>query len=165
MQRLIIAALLLATPFAMAGKVYQWKDANGNTVFSDQPPPGQKADAKDVKSNVIQTSGGGYDLREAMRKAPVTLWANNCGEGCDEARLLLSKRGVPYSLRNPQASPADFDALKKLLGADVAVPVLQVGNNAVKGFEASGWQAALDNAGYPKAPDPTGKNLLAPNKP
>jgi hypothetical protein len=165
MQRLIIAALLVAAPFALAGKVYQWKDANGNTVFSDQPPPDKKVEGKDIKSNVIQTSGGGFDLREAMRKSPVTLWANNCGESCDNARLLLSKRGVPYGLRNPQASPADYEALKKILGTDVSVPVLQVGNNALKGFEANGWQAALDSAGYPKTADPTAKNLVAPAKP
>lgn len=35
------AALLLALP-VFAGKVYQWKDANGVTHFSDAPPPDQQ---------------------------------------------------------------------------------------------------------------------------
>lgn len=159
MQRLVLA-LLLVSSCAMANKVYQWKDANGNTVYSDQPPVGQKSQEKDYKSNVIQTSGGGFDLKEAMRKSPVTLWANNCGQSCDDARSLLAKRGVPYSMRNPQATPADLDALKKVLGGDPVIPVLQIGTNTIRGFEASTWQAALDSAGYPKAPDPTAKNLM-----
>ncbi|WP_374354086.1 glutaredoxin family protein [Chitinimonas sp.] len=162
MRRLLLALLILSAPFALAGKVYQWKDANGNIVFSDTPPPDQKAQSKDIKTNVIQTSGGGFDLKEAMRKSPVILWANNCGESCDSARLLLSKRGVPYGLRNPQASPADLEALKKILSGDAVVPVLQVGATTLRGFEPESWQGALDNAGYPKSADPTAKNISGP---
>jgi hypothetical protein len=35
-----LAALLLALP-VFAGKVYQWKDAQGVTHYSDSPPPAQ----------------------------------------------------------------------------------------------------------------------------
>jgi len=154
MQRLIIALFVLAAPFATAAKVYQWKDANGNVVFSDQPPPGQQAQQKDVQANVMQTSGGSFTTREAVRKSPVILWANSCGPDCDSARALLGKRGIPYGLRNPQASPADYDALNKIAGAAV-VPVLQVGSNVLKGFNEENWQAAIDQAGYPKSADPT----------
>ena len=156
MQRLLFALSIGLAPFALAASVYQWKDANGNMVYSDQPPPGQAATQKSLQANVMQTSGGGYSLREAIRKSPVTLWMNNCGDNCDSARALLTKRGVPYSLRNPEASAADTEALKKLVGAVVA-PVLQVGTASLKGFDEGAWQSALDQAGYPKAPDPTFK--------
>ncbi|QNM95854.1 glutaredoxin family protein [Chitinimonas koreensis] len=154
MKSALLIALLLAAPFGFAAKVYQWKDANGNVIFSDQPPPGQQVKEKDVKANVITTSGGNFITREAMRKNPITLWSNNCGEPCDNARALLGKRGVPYALRNPQASTGDYDQLKKLAG-DVVVPVLQVGDTALKGFQDTSWAAALDQAGYPKTADPT----------
>lgn len=36
-----LAALLLASP-ALAGKVYQWKDAKGVTHYADSPPPGRQ---------------------------------------------------------------------------------------------------------------------------
>lgn len=36
-----LAAVLLALP-ALAGPVYQWKDANGVTHYSDKPPAGQQ---------------------------------------------------------------------------------------------------------------------------
>ncbi|MFC4161077.1 glutaredoxin family protein [Chitinimonas lacunae] len=156
MKRLAIVIALLV-PFAhAAGKVYSWKDANGNVIYSDQPPPGQKVEEKAVKTNNIQTSGGGYEMREAIRKNPVTLWANNCGEACDQAKALLTKRGVPYSLRNPESNERDLEELKRLSGAAV-VPVLQVGTAVNKGFRESSWHAALDGAGYPRSADPTVK--------
>ena len=163
MKRAVLLTLILAAlmPVAQAAKVYQYKDANGNIVFSDQPPPGQKAETKDVKANVMQTSGGNFLTREAIRKNPVILWNNNCGEQCDNARNLLVKRGVPYSLRNPQASTSDFDQLKKVAG-EAIVPVLQVGDKVLKGFQDGGWDAALDAAGYGKAPDPTLKGQPQP---
>ncbi|GAB3268116.1 DUF4124 domain-containing protein [Chitinimonas naiadis] len=164
MKRAVLLTLILAAlmPFAQAAKVYQYKDANGNIVFSDQPPPGQKAETKDVKANVMQTSGGNFLTREAIRKNPVILWSNNCGEQCDNARALLAKRGVPYSLRNPQASQADLDQLKKIAG-EAVVPVLQVGDKVLKGYQdGSGWEAALDAGGYGKTPDPTLKGQAQP---
>ncbi|QDQ26218.1 glutaredoxin family protein [Chitinimonas arctica] len=154
LSALITLGLALALPMAHAAKVYSWKDASGNVVFSDQPQPGQKADVKDVKGNVVQTSGGNFITREAVRKNPVTLWINNCGDACDSARTMLAKRGVPYSLRNPQASTADYDQLKKLTG-EAMVPSLQVGESTLKGFSESAWAAALDSGGYAKSGDPT----------
>lgn len=158
MKRAIVCLVLLM-PLAYGGKVYQYKDANGKTVFSDVPPDGKQAEIKDIKTNSIQTSGGGYALNQAMRSNPVVLWTNSCGKPCDEARELLRKRGVPYAVRNPEVSDSEREALKKLIG-DVAVPVLQVGTQTRKGLEETGWHAALDQAGYPKIADPTAKNLI-----
>ncbi|MBL8507402.1 MAG: glutaredoxin family protein [Chitinimonas sp.] len=157
---LITLGLLLALPVAHAAKVYQWKDANGNVVFSDQPPPGQKTEQREIKSNVIQTSGGNFATREAIRKNPVTLWSNSCGDTCDSARALLTKRGVPYSMRNPQASNGEMEELKRIAG-DTVVPVLQVGGSTLKGFEEGSWSSALDAAGYGKTADPTLKDQAA----
>ena len=47
MKRSLIASLIacMAIAFATtaAAQVFQWKDANGKTIFSDKPPP---SDAK-----------------------------------------------------------------------------------------------------------------------
>jgi len=83
--------------------------------------------------------------------APVTLYASACGIPCDQARQLLTQRGVPFSGKDPQASPEAQAELKKLTGR-LSVPVLVVGSERIDGFEAGQWQAALDRAGYPKAP-------------
>ncbi len=162
MPRLLLLAftLLVLSPLSYAASVYQWKDASGNVVFSDQPPTNQQSQKRDIKSNVVDTSGGNFNTREAMRNNPVTLWTNSCGQSCDDARSMLSKRGVAYSLRNPEASATDFDLLKKLVGL-ATVPVLQVGSKTLTGFNAGAWASALDEAGY-KTPDPTLKAGATP---
>lgn len=51
---LAIALLALSLP-ALAGTVYQWKDAKGNTHYSDSPPPnrGHKARVLDPKGAAV----------------------------------------------------------------------------------------------------------------
>jgi len=55
--RVRIAAVLLLglLPLTCAAQVYQYKDAQGRTVFSDTPPPGANATKKSL--NVPQPSG------------------------------------------------------------------------------------------------------------
>ena len=135
-----------------AAQLYQWKDAQGRTVYSDQPPPPsiKEAQPKVFRGNVIET-GESYAARTAREKFPVTLYASACGPLCDQARQLLTQRGIPFSNKDPQASTEAEAELKKLTGR-TSVPVLVIGSDKIDGFEAVQWQAALDHAGYPKAP-------------
>ena len=146
-----LTMLLLAASATAAG-VYTWTDpASGKTVYSDQPPPASiKAQQKNLQGNSIETSGPGYSLKEAMKKAPVTLFATECGMACDEARKLLNKRGIPFTLKNPETQAKYADELKQL-GGGLTVPVLLVGSKTAKGFEVSQWNSLLDQAGYPQA--------------
>ena len=154
MRNPTLTMLLLATLAApvMADRVYTWTDpATGKTVFSDQPPPpSAKGQQKDLKNNSIETSGPGYALKQAMKSAPVTLFANECGEPCDNARKLLQKRKVPFTLKNPETQAKYADELKQL-GGGLTVPVLLVGSKTAKGFDVSQWNSLLDQAGYPQA--------------
>lgn len=149
----ILMAIWLAAASLSAGaaQLYQWKDAQGRTVYSDQPPPPsiKNAQQKAFKGNVIEI-GESYDAKTAREKHPVTLYASACGIPCDQARQLLTQRGVPFSGKDPQASPEAQAELKKLTGR-LSVPVLVVGSERIDGFEAGQWQAALDRAGYPKS--------------
>ncbi|MBB5020427.1 glutaredoxin [Chitinivorax tropicus] len=156
---LIALMLLSLAGGVVAGQVYTWTDpATGKTVFSDQPPPPHiKGQQKDFKGSTIQTSVQGYAMQEAIRKNPVTLFSSDCGDVCTNARQLLIKRGIPYTLKNPGTQQAYMDELKKLSGSD-QVPVLIVGSKATNGFEASSWHSALDAAGYPKAESPAMAN-------
>lgn len=150
-QLIIATAALVALTAAHAADVYRWVDKDGRVVYSDiPPPPGAKnPELRKLDRNAVEVDKTSFATREAVKKTPVTLYANNCGEPCDKARQLLAKRGIPFSSKNPESSQADADALKKLIGA-LEVPVLLVGSNPLKGFEAGSWEAALDSAGYPK---------------
>ena len=150
---LIMAAAWLAMASAplAAAQLYQWKDAQGRMMYSDQPPPASVTNAqqKSFKGNLIE-SGESYATKTAREKHPITLYASACGVPCDEARKLLTDRGAPFSNKDPQASPEAQAELQKLTGRS-SVPVLVVGSDRIDGFEAGQWQAALDRAGYPKS--------------
>ena len=148
---MVAAWLAVASAPLAAAQLYQWKDAQGRTVYSDQPPPSsiRNAQQKSFKGNLIEV-GESYSTRTAREKYPITLYASACGPLCDQARQLLNERGVPYSNKDPQASPEAQTELKKLTGRS-SVPVLIVGSDKVDGFESGQWQAALDRAGYPKS--------------
>ena len=163
----IAAALAVALSTALEApaqtSVYKWTDAEGKVHFSDTPPPAN------VTKNVTEMrmgSGGGLDssqvpyaVQMAMKSYPVTLYtAPQCGDPCDQGRSLLGNRGIPYTERDAQASREDAEAVKKAIGA-LQVPVLMVGNDALKGFDPNAWTSALDGAGYPRTKLP---GTLAP---
>jgi glutaredoxin len=162
--RILMTVWLAAasTPL-VAAQLYQWKDAQGRMVYSDQPPPPsvKGAQQKSFKGNFIEV-GESYVAKAAREKYPVTLYASACGAPCDQARQLLADRGVPFSSRDPQVSPEAQAELQKLTGR-LSVPVLTVGSEKIDGFETGQWQAALDRAGYPKSALPGGKPMPAAN--
>jgi len=151
----IMAVWIAAASMPLAAaQLYQWKDAQGRMVYSDQPPPAsvKNAQQKAFKGNVIE-GGESYAVKTAREKYPVTLYASACGAPCDQARQLLGERGIPFSGKDPQASPEAQAELQKLTGR-LSVPVLVVGSDKIDGFEAGQWQSALDRAGYPKSAPP-----------
>lgn len=157
----LIAALLITVP-AQAAQLYQWKDAQGHVFYSDQqPPPSVKnATQKSFKGNFIE-GGDSYAMKRAREKSPVTLYSTACGVPCDQAKRHLEQRGIPYTSKNPE-SGEDRAALLKLTGRS-NVPVLLVGTAKIDGYEVGQWDAALDQAGYPKTGDLSKKAIPAAN--
>ena len=159
--RILICALLFSAGAGLAGNLYRWVDSEGTVHYSDQPPPPSVKDVQEKKlgANVIEGSPT-YELQQAVKNFPVTLYATDCGAGCNKARQLLSKRGVPYNEKNPNQQPDSAEALKKIAG-DLLVPTLVVGDSqTLKGFEENAWNSALDAAGYPKTPTPEAAKAL-----
>jgi glutaredoxin len=104
-----------------------------------------------VQNNVlaqsINTSGMPFELRRAVENFPVTLYTGlNCTP-CDAGKALLSSRGVPF-IEKTIDTQADINALKARNLGD-QLPVLNVGNRTIKGFETEQWEAALNFASYP----------------
>jgi hypothetical protein len=83
-----------------AAQLYRWVDKDGKVEWRDTPPP-TSVPAKNVEQrrlgdNVISTSELPFATQHAMKTNPVTLWANDCGDACNQARAHLARRGVPY---------------------------------------------------------------------
>ncbi|MFA5241721.1 MAG: glutaredoxin family protein [Sulfuricella sp.] len=152
MKFILVLLCCTLAGLAQAGELFRWVDADGKVHYTDQPPPAsaKKVEEKKLTGSTIDTSQLPYATQQALRKSPVTLYANDCGEPCTQARNHLVQRGIPFSSKNPQTTPADAEALTKLVGA-AYVPVLVVGSAVSKGYEKEAWDAALDTAGYPKS--------------
>jgi glutaredoxin len=149
MRTRFLAVLLLLPALAQA-QMYRWLDDKGKVHFSDRPPA---SGARNLQKQSLPAAQGAapplpYALQQPVRNFPVTLYTSQaCGDACAKARELLNQRGVPYS----EASVADEEDLANLqqLSGGNSVPVMTVGREVLKGFEAGAYASALDNAGYP----------------
>lgn len=149
MQRLLVLCLALCCGLAQA-QTYRWTDANGRTVVSDTPPPGQARNVARVGGAAQPDDGLPFATRLAAEKHPVLLYtAAECTSECEQARDLLKKRNIPYTEKMIK-TPEDFDELQQLVG-DVFVPSVKVGAQFHRGFTATAYHNLLDLAGYPKA--------------
>ena len=147
----LATCLALAAFAAQAQAVYKWVDKEGKVHFGDSPPA-------EIDATQQRVHGGGasteeqlpYATQMAMKRSPVVIYTSGgCGDMCAKAKELLSRRGIPFTEKHPETNPDDAKALKDLVGA-LVVPVVSVGSNTVRGFDAEQWQAALDEAGYAK---------------
>jgi len=148
---LLLGCLAVMPSGAQAGELYRWVDAKGKVHYGDVPPVGA-AQVTPIKSPAAVTPVENlpYETRRAQQNFPVILYvADNCTTPCDQARSLLSKRGIPFSEKK-LITQEDIDAFKALSGFDSA-PTLAVGRTFLKGFLANQWHGELDIAGYPKA--------------
>jgi glutaredoxin len=149
-------ALMLAAASVVAQQpqVYRYDDPSGRVVYSDRAPPSdvKNVQTKRMGANFVESSQPSVAAQMAAERFPATLFTFECGEVCQNAEALLNKRGVPYSVVDVQRDEQGLIRMKALSGEDRA-PVLALGEKIiVKGYSEQRWQAALDEAGYPKAP-------------
>ena len=150
MKPWMLLAVMMSSALPAQAETYKWVDAEGRVHYSDQPPPpsAKKSERKQLGDKPGDIAMP-YVLQQAVKNFPVTIYVYDCGDGCNRARALLAKRGVPHAARDPLA-PEVRDELKKLTAGQEVAPVLQVGRRILLGFEEARWNAALDDAGYPK---------------
>ena len=151
---LAVAFAASATLWAMTGvaqTTYRWIDKNGQTIYSDQPPPaGARQVVRSGAPERDDEAALPYATRRAVEKFPVTLYtAANCVEPCERARALLNGRGVPFTEKLLK-SEDELAELARELGGEANVPTLYVGRQHVVGFEGVAWNNLLDLAAYPK---------------
>jgi glutaredoxin len=144
-----LAALLCAA--SASAQVYKWKDAKGVIHFSDIPPA-TALDKSEVRTRAAADSGPAlpYELAQAARSNPVTLYTAGGCAPCDQARGFLQHRGIPYSEKTV-SSAEDSQNLKEA-GSEGQLPLLLIGRNKLVGFAAGAWNEALDAAAYPAQP-------------
>lgn len=156
---LACVALASALPLSVQAQgVYRIVGPDGRVSFSDRPPVDGTKKSSELKSAEADSGSASnssnaqlpYQLREATKRYPVTLYAAKDCSPCDEARSHLQNRGIPFAERSIETA-SDADALKKLSGQD-SLPFATVGSQHLKGFNADSWNQYLSAAGYPAQP-------------
>jgi len=148
-MRMRFVAPLLLLPLLAQAQMYRWVDEDGKVHYSDRVPT---SGARNVQKQSISAAQGSsplpYALQQAVKNFPVALYTSEgCKDPCAQAREWLNKRGVPYS-EHTVVDETDIAELKKLSGGS-GVPVMTVGREVYRGFEAGNYKVALDTAGYP----------------
>ena len=160
MKSFVIVVLLGLVTLGHAAQVYEWVDEKGVKQYTQQPPPPhiKNVQQKRLATSVVETRGPSYSMQQAMKNFPVTLYiTTDCGDPCKSARAHLARRGIPFTEKNPQ-KPEEIEHFRKLTGGGMEVPLLLIGQiHTIKGFLASEWDAAFDQAGYPRAAEPGAK--------
>ena len=178
--RYIAIALMFAAAGAHA-QMYKWVAPDGSISYSDKPPPATAA-----KVERKSYSGGGssfsdlpYEVAQAAKNSPVTLYtAKECGD-CDSGRQFLNARGIPF-MEKTVTTNEDIEKVKQVSG-DHRLPVIVIGRNKHIGFDPGKWGSTLTAASYPAtntlpktysnpAPEPAvppapEKTAAAPKKP
>lgn len=145
----LLISLLLAAGAAHA-QLYRWVGPDGKVTYSDTPPPSsaRQVEKKDVPSGP-STAGLPYELAQAVKSNPVTLYTTTQCAPCEDARTMLKTRGIPYAEKTVVTND-DILKLKQIAG-DQQLPVLTVGSRKQKGFDSNTWDAMLSAAGYPQS--------------
>ncbi|AOY00270.1 DUF4124 domain-containing protein [Jeongeupia sp. USM3] len=151
MPRLPIAVAALLLSLTASAKVYQWRDADGQVHYTDQPPAGQTSRERTIRPNVVGNAKPVAASAPQPKGATVVLYTNpQCGSTCADAVALLDARKVEYEVRNPSSSEAQLLAFYQATGQTQLIPpVLQIGNDVFRIWDPQLWSAALAKAGYP----------------
>lgn len=144
-----LPVLLALCSGAVHAQLYKWVGPDGKVTYSDTPPPSSTVETRPLPAATGAASLAElpFELAQAARSHPVTLYTTaNCAP-CDAGRALLNERGIPFRERTV-SSNEDVNAMRAA-GGDNNLPLLTVGRRSERGYEPNAWNAALSAAGYP----------------
>jgi len=143
-----VIALLAALP---AYAMYKVVGPDGKVTYTDVPPSGSGSRVvpmgQATTPNAPEVSLPG-ELRQAMTRFPVTLYAAANCEPCEAGRRWLRERGIPFSEKTITSSD-DVETYRRITGSS-DLPTLMIGPQVLKGLSQDQWASYLDAAGYPR---------------
>jgi glutaredoxin len=152
MKPALRSSLLICLLYAAGAhaQLYKWVGSDGKITYSDTPPPStaKQVERKNLQEGGISTADLPFELAEAVRNNPVTLYTTAKCAACDAARSLLSRRGIPFQEKTV-VSNDDIAKLREA-GGESQLPFVTVGRSKQQGFESGAWNSLLSAAGYPE---------------
>ena len=149
-QAMVSIVVLLASGSVAAEQMYKWVGLDGKINYTDTPPPAAviRAETKILGNTGVATESLPYEVAQAVKGNPVTLYTTGSCTACDSARSFLKQRGIPFSEKTVTTAE-DINRVKQIGGSDT-MPMILVGRSKQAGFESSAWDALLSAAGYPQ---------------
>ena len=145
------ALVVLCSAQIDAQTIYRIESPDGRVSFSDRlpttPAQGKVVATGTDAQNVASSANLPFELKQVTAKYPVTLYTSQQCSPCENARALLTNRGVPFTERT-LSTPEDSAQLQRISGGS-SLPFLTVGSQKIKGFSSDEVTQYLDAAGYP----------------
>lgn len=149
-MRIAGAFFLLILAASAHAQLYKSTGPDGKVTYSDTPPASGHVVQKKITAGSGDDSDGlPYELAQAVKNSPVTLYTSDKCAPCDDGRKMLKERGIPFSEKTVKSNE-DIAVLRKI-ASDNQLPVLSVGRNKESGFSTSAWGTTLTAAGYPES--------------
>ncbi len=144
---LVVTLFALGTSPAQAQ--FKVVGPDGSITFTDRVPDANHGRVSNVakRGGEVPAAELPYELRQVVQRFPVTIYTSSDCDPCRQGVELLNRRGVPFQERT--ATTQDDKALWQKATGTQEAPVLLVGKQQLKAFNASAWNETLDAAGYP----------------
>lgn len=145
-----IAGVLMAMcAVAAHAQLYKWTGPDGKVTYGDTPPPSPATKVETKNLTIGEASAGDFpfEVTQAMKSNPVTLYTTRNCIPCDDGRKHLQERGIPFSEKTVNSNE-DIAQFRKVAG-DTNLPLLVVGRLKERGYEPGAWDSTLSSAGYP----------------
>jgi glutaredoxin 3 len=114
--------------------------ASAGRVEMEGPPPGSPAEARAAAARMAAANAPG------PAALPVTVYVTSWCPHCKAALADLDRRGIQYTKRDIDAD-ADAKAALRAKTGGTGVPMLEVGNQIVRGYSVEAYARVFDRAG------------------
>lgn len=166
MRRIIPVLLLLIILFpassVVSGEIYEWKDKDGNVVFSDTPPPpGVNAEIKEFKEETTERPRAKENIPR-VRESPqrpkteafkakrpygdiqVIMYMTSWCPYCAKARNYLHSLDVHLIEYNIERDKDRKEEMLSKSGGSTGVPLIDVEGSIIKGYNPDALKAAVE---------------------
>jgi len=151
----LLLIILSPVPSAVLGEIYQWKDKDGNVVFSDTPPPpGVNAEIKEFKEDTTERPRAKEypqkPKKEALKeKRPygdiqVIMYMTSWCPYCTKARNYLHSLNVHLIEYNIERDNNRKEEMLSKSGGSTGVPLIDVEGTIIRGYNPDALKTAIE---------------------
>lgn len=152
---LFLVIFSIAVSSLVSAQIYQWKDKDGNIVFSDTPPPpGVNAEKKEFKEESTEkpktreyfqkSTSERVEEKRPYRDIHVIMYMTSWCPYCVKAREYLRSLDVHLIEYNIEKDKDKREEMVSKSGGSRGVPLIDVEGIIIRGYNPSALRAAIE---------------------